>query len=90
MTEKTIWKYSLQLTDLQSLSLPQGAEILTVQAQGGGLYLWAIVDPARETEERVIGIIGTGNPVITGGDIDRRYIATVQRGSFVWHVFERR
>lgn len=42
---KTIYKYPLDVTDVQEIKLPVGAEILTVQAQNGTLCLWALVDP---------------------------------------------
>lgn len=87
---QTIYKYPLQITDLQTLWLPAGAEVLTVQVQRDEVYLWAIVNlDLPPTDERVFETIGTGGPVVSGGDIRRRYIATVQQSPFVWHVFER-
>jgi hypothetical protein len=41
---KTIYKYQLAQKDYQTLILPVGAEILTVQEQiTSGLCIWAIV-----------------------------------------------
>lgn len=83
----TIYKYPIKLADVQTLNLPFGAEILTIQMQHGNLCLWAKVqENVGDTEARTIEVFGTGQPM----DFDSRtYIATVQDGSFVWHVFER-
>ena len=86
---KTIWKYELSSTS--PLELPIGAEILTVQPQGGGLCLWALVDPDASTEKRDIEVFGTGRTVACDMGIERHYIGTVQfgGGALVLHVFER-
>lgn len=84
---KTIWKFQLQLTDSQSIRMPEKSEILTVQMQGNTPCLWALVDSELPSEGRVIEVYGTGHPVNEVGE--RRYIATFQSGMFVWHVFER-
>lgn len=85
---KTIWKFTLTITDGQRINMPAGAEILCVQMQGNQPQLWALVDLSEDnlTEMRAIEIHGTGNP-IPGGQ--RRYIGTFQQFRFVWHVFER-
>lgn len=89
---EVIWKFSLQITDRQTVTMPVGANILSVQDQAGGLQLWAIVNPDAEREQRVIEIVGTGNPMvdIEKEDLARFHIATVQvrGGALVWHVFE--
>lgn len=83
----TIWKYPLEITDRQTLTMPAGAHLLTVQHQHGHLTLWAEVDPAAEPEDRTIAIVGTGNPMPSG---TTAYLATAQAwvGHLVWHVFE--
>lgn len=85
---KTIWKYPLQVTDLQTLEIPQGAQILSAQIQSGQLTLWALVDTSNPCEKVKIEVVGTGNP-IDDSFSDRKYISTVQMGPFVWHVFQR-
>ena len=86
--KKTTWKYPLEITDEQNLMMPEGAEILTAQIQGGTLCLWALVNPAAPKQRRTIEILGTGNPA---PDVERKYISTAQMagGSLIWHVFER-
>jgi len=88
--EKTIWKYELKVTAGQNILMPIGAEILTVQMQGGTPYLWGLVNPKAETESRSIEMFGTGNPVLYNTGVSRKYISTfqMQNGGLVFHVFE--
>jgi hypothetical protein len=83
-----IWKWTLAVTDAQVLSMPVGAEVLTVQTQGDELQLWALCDTVAAREDRVFEIHGTGNPV---SGRPGKYIATFQMhdGALVFHVFER-
>ncbi len=82
-----IYKYEIKLDDDQTISLPTGAKILTVQIQGRIPYIWAMFDEnLGGLEPRKISVIGTGNPMPEVG----RYIGTFQmlEGMLVWHVFE--
>jgi hypothetical protein len=90
---EVIWKFSLQIADRQTVTMPVGAEILSVQDQAGGLQLWAVVVPEEERrEKRVIEIVGMGNPMadVLAEGLSRVHLATVQvrGGALVWHVFE--
>ena len=80
---KTVYKYELRSQD-SSISLPEEAEILTVQLQNGIPTLWALVDPENELETRFISIVGTGWEVAE----TVKYICTYMDGPFVWHAFE--
>ena len=84
-----IWKYPLGLNDRQALTMPPGAKLLTVQAQGEyGACLWALVDERLpDAETRTIAIYGTGTPI---PDEPGDYIATFQimGGELVFHAFE--
>lgn len=88
--KKSIWKFQLETVDGQTLKMPKGANIFTVQTQNEIPCLWALVDPDADKEERIIEIFGTGHPI--NDEIDRIYIGTYQlmKGSFIGHVFERR
>ena len=88
---KTIWKFPLQSIDRQSVQMPQGAEILTVQTQRGQPCLWAIVDDVAPMERRVLEIFGTGHEIHEEMETERKYIGTFQlmSGDLVFHVFER-
>lgn len=87
---RTIWKFPLgQPGFANSFPMPKGAEILTVQMQGGVPCIWAVVNPAelRDFWETVtFQIIGTGWDFDTRHK--RKYVGTVQDGPFVWHVFQ--
>ena len=85
---KTVWKFPLEIADEQNLMMPECAEILTAQMQGGTLCLWALVNPDAPKQRRIIEILGTGNPA---PDTERKYISTAQiaGGLLIWHVFEK-
>lgn len=76
------------MADTQTVQMPTGAQILTAQMQGQTICLWALVDcePELPKQNREIEIIGTGTIII---EAPRHYIATVQCGQWVWHLFER-
>lgn len=88
--EKLIFKYELQVTGRQVLSLPMGSEILTVQVQRGVPQLWALVDPSGNLVPTTIKMFGTGNPIDCNLEVDGYYISTIQLngGDLVFHVFE--
>lgn len=72
------------------LSLPEGAEVLCVQAQGEvEIKLWALLDPSLKMELRKFIIYGTGHEINIPPE-KLEYIGSVQThaGAFIWHVFE--
>lgn len=83
-----IFKYPLEVTDVQTIQIPQGATILTVQVQYDKPCIWALVDPNEPVESRQIEIYGTGQQL--DEDVRRRYIGTFQLrgGALIFHVFE--
>jgi hypothetical protein len=82
---KTIWKYQIPVADTFHLMMPEGAQVLTVQMQGGVPTLWCVVEPDAPQEQRWFEMRGTGHLVGEVGD----YIATIQLhgGALVFHVF---
>ncbi len=86
---KKIFKYPIELAAIQTVELPKGAEILSVQFQREDLCLWAKVTEEAPRQNRTIVIYGTGHAIAE--DAGDKFIATVQQhgGNFVWHVFER-
>ena len=82
-----IWKWPLTIADRQTIEMPSGAKLLTVQMQGERPQLWALCKEANPLIARKIAIYGTGNPM---PDEPGQYIATFQShgGALVWHVFE--
>ena len=87
---KTIYKYNLQVTDVQQVQLPKEAKILCVQTQRGEPQLWAEVESGATPEARTIEIFGTGHPISQEMGQSRRYISTFQmeNGSLVFHAYE--
>lgn len=85
---KTIYKYTLEATDVQQIEIPQGAEILCIQTQNETPCIWALVDPNATVTKRVFEIFGTGHNVPENGN--RKYIGTFQlnQGALVFHCFE--
>jgi len=83
-----IWKWTLATTDRQTLHMPQGAQILSVQTQGDECQLWALCDERVPKEERRFVIHCTGNPMPDGDP--GQYLGTYQlmEGKLVFHVFE--
>lgn len=96
----TIYRYRLNIIDEQTISMPTGAEILTVARREGAhrallgvgshepVEMWALVDPDAPMQERRIRIAGTGHPL---ADVDNlAFLGSVQiaQGQLVFHVFE--
>lgn len=83
-----IWKWKLAMVDEQTIDVPEGARLLTVQIQDGAPQIWALHDERSPKCQRRIAIYGTGNPI---PDDPGDYIATFQmsKGALVFHAFER-
>lgn len=88
----TIWKFELDVTDVQRVRMPAGARLLTAQGQPVMHQtlpmLWALVDPSQPTVERLIALVGTGHPAPDIDDDGSVYVGTAICGLFVWHVFD--
>lgn len=82
-----IFKYPFELADEPIVRMQKYAQILDCQSQAGVLTIWAIVDPNAEMVNRKLAVVGTGHADYP--DTPRtKYIATVQQGNFVWHIFD--
>lgn len=82
---QTIWKFPLELTDVNRVTMPAQSHILHVGMQGETLCLWALVAPEASKVTRVIAIRGTGHPC----NIEHtRHVGSVFDRQFVWHVFD--
>ncbi len=84
---KTIYKFQLNLHNYTNeLMLPIDSKVLTVQLQNNIISLWIEINlDEKQTELRRFKIIATGQSF---EDTDAIYIATVQQGILVWHIFE--
>ena len=81
-----IQKWTLNVTDEQSLRLPQDAEILCIRVEDGRPQLWALVDHDKPIVIRKFFTYysGAAMPV---GDLGQ-YIGSYEI-NFVFHVFEK-
>ena len=81
----SVWKYPLEVTYEQTITVPEGAQFLTVQIQNEVPCLWALVNPNTPTKPCNLLIIGTGHNVEAVG----LYLGTFQldHGTFIGHVF---
>lgn len=88
MKPDRIWKFELQITDIQIVKMPRHAQLLTVQVQHGKPMLWAAVNQLDEKVGRIISIYGTGRNL---DSVEALYVGTVQlmSGNAVFHVFDR-
>jgi hypothetical protein len=82
---KTIWKFPLEITDVQTIDVPEGSKFLAVQVQRDVPCLWVLVDPTAPKERFEIHTVGTGNPAPDGLE----YLGTYQvvALNLVFHVF---
>lgn len=86
---RKVFKYEVPVADKLSLSLPEGAKLLTFECQFDQPYLWALVDPDAKKETRRFRLAGTGYP-LEEPDEKLRFVGTAQMygGGLIWHLFE--
>lgn len=82
---KAIWKYAIN--PLTTISIPEGARLLSVETQDNQPQLWALVDPTKAKEQRTFRAVATGQDFEEEGHV---YVGTVHinHGSLVFHIFE--
>lgn len=79
----TIHKYTLN-PSIPRIETFTGAELLTVEMQGGMAVMWARVDTSKGSCARELRIVGTGHPDATGV-----YVGTFMPSpDLVFHVFD--
>ena len=87
--KKVIWKYPLLSTPHQTLHLPKGAEILSLDMQDNIPCMWVLITQQTDLEERHFRTIGTGNLLDDHFTGPYRFIGTYQpQSNLVFHVFE--
>ena len=83
---KLVWKYPLEMLEMQTIQIPAGAKLLHVDTQGTERpVLWAAVNPDMPMENRRFVVVGTGHLEIPK---DCVYVGTAVGPVYVWHVFE--
>ena len=89
---KRILKYPIEVKEFQTIIIPKGAKILSIQHQmtrldPSQIVVWALGDTNEEDEAKELYLFGTGEWV----DNDNlNHLATVQKDGYVWHIFETR
>lgn len=82
-----IHKQAIKL-GLQSIALPVGSILLSVQPQNDQIVLWYEFSPEVTGEEkRMILGIGTGHRFEFPAGRIFQFLGTVQENSFVWHFY---
>ena len=84
----TIWKYELEITDEQTLVMPQGAKFLSAQNQNEKACLWAMVEPSNAKEVRRLHLFGTGHPVPADASMEHLGTFPLKGGELIFHLFE--
>jgi hypothetical protein len=98
---KKIFKYPIKVINEQSIKLPCGFKILTIQVQNDNPCIWALVDPEQRTINVKVNTYATGESIdaeewglheyeLHGHKyISKTYIGTYQLsgGVLVFHVF---
>jgi len=91
---KAICKYPLELVNEQTIALPEGANILSVQWIRGSICIYALIDTEAEMREaRQFLIIGTGHPIQPNTVPAVHYfLGTVHNEDqyLVFHIFEKK
>lgn len=85
---RAIWKFPVPVDDRLTIKMPKGARVLTVQAQGREMCIWAEVQTQAAEEKRYFAVFGTGHEMLHGMGYSDVYVGTVQIGKFVWHLYE--
>ena len=84
---KTVWKYTIGITDEQFIFVPIGAKPLYVNLDPNGVpCVWCDVEQFNERSGKLhIKIRGTGHP----SPENATYLGSFIQGPFVWHVYYR-
>ena len=87
---KTIYKYRVA----DKVEIPASAQILHYGIDPNGIIcLWALIDTEEiKTKTKEYVIIGTGWPLdemIQENECHYNFVATVNEGLYMWHIFEK-
>ena len=84
-----IRRYDLEIANKQRLWMPEDARILSAQAIGNKICIWAMFDPDWEETPTTFYLVGTDIEVDEYVLNKCSYLDTVltNNGAGVWHVF---
>lgn len=83
---RKVFKYELELTDLQFIDTFAGWKPLSVQVQGEAVCLWAEVDDEEPQARYQVFVHGTGHELHPTAEV---FVGTFQlmAGGLIFHVF---
>lgn len=82
---QTIWKYPIQITDVQQIKFPGNTRPLYAGLDPSGIpCIWCQVDDQAVGRIEDVYVVGTGNPIPSAASL---YIGSFVQGPFVWHVY---
>lgn len=86
---KTIYKYKLDITEKQVISLPRNCKILKINTQNDIPHLWALVDPTADEVNVTIYTYSTGDIVPDNWNLIYlgTYDITLDNYNLVFHTF---
>jgi hypothetical protein len=85
-----IQDYDIQGYGVHMLRMPADSMIVSVLNLRGTLMLYAFSDTTRESEQRVVEVVGTDDMIDDSPDVHRHYIGSALMLGAAVHVFERR
>jgi hypothetical protein len=71
-TGRVIFKYQMPVLEQFTMDLPQGAEIIRMEDQGGMFWMWAVVNTDAPTEKRYFRAFKTGAKI--PDDVELKYV----------------
>ena len=85
---RTIYRYPLRVTDVQTITGPGLDQIVSVDNRRSELEVWGEVNTAEIDVTWKVYVVGTGNSAdhVVWAD----HVGHVIDGPFVWHVYARR
>lgn len=92
MINTVILKFLIPIVMGAVVAMPEGAQILSAQREGGQVYVYALCNPqAPQVTPRTIDVLPTGDHAPLPEGIELIFISTVPgpNGQGFWHVFER-
>lgn len=84
-----VFKYALPIEDCSEVQMPEGAQILKIDAQYNRPCIWALVNPDAPNKVRRFRFAGTGHPISENPDqLFFHGTFHLEGGALVFHVFE--
>ena len=83
-----IWKFYLGMGPETTVTLPKGAQVLSVGTQDDLIHMWAMVDPDAARVEKNFYIVSTGEPCEYVRGMKFCGMAMMHGSSLIFHVFE--